>query len=447
MNKIIKGKCVDISSEGKGVVKLDKDVIFVDSLLLEEEAEIEITYSRAGVSYGKIKKLLSFSKDRISPLCPIATACGGCCFQNATYQYELRYKQNKVKEALKRIGGLSVEVNPVIGMSEPYFYRNKIQVPFGKERRNIIYGFYQTNTHRIIPFKKCYIESKESEPILIEIASLMEKYHLDPYNEDIGSGLIRHVLIRTSFTTSEIMVVLVTNGEKFPNRGDFIKDLKRNCPQITTIIQNINSRKTNVILGEKERLLFGKGFINDSILGLKFRISSKSFFQVNHIQTEKLYSKAIELAKLGENDTVLDAYAGVATIGLLCAPHCKEVLSVELEKAAVINARNNALKNHIFNIRIEEADCTKFINQYKPQVDVVIMDPPRKGSTPEFLNAILDIKPKRIVYISCEPSTLARDLKLLTKKYKVEQVQPVDMFPRTYHVETVVLMSRVGARQ
>lgn len=440
MNKIVKGKCVSLSSEGKGIIKIDKDVIFVDSLLLGEEAEVEITYSRAGVRYGHIKKLLSFSKDRIIPKCPISTACGGCSFQNASYEYELRYKQNKVKEDLKRIGGIDVEVKPTLGMAEPYYYRNKIQVPFGKDRKHVIYGFYQTNTHRIIPFKECYIESKESGPILSAIASLMENYHIDPYDEDKRVGIIRHVLIRTSDSTKEVMVVLVTNGDYFPSRNGFIKDLRQKCPQISTIIQNFNPRKTNVILGNEERVLFGKGYIEDTILGLKFKVSPKSFFQVNHTQTEVLYTNAINAAKLTKDDVVLDAYAGVATIGLLCASKCKEVISVELEHSAVINAKNNARNNNLHNIEIIEADCTKFINEYRPQVDVVIMDPPRKGSTPEFINAVMNIAPSRVVYVSCDPSTLARDLKLFSKNYKVASVQPVDMFPRTYHVETVACL-------
>lgn len=438
MDKIVVGKCVSLSSEGKGIIKIGKDVIFIDSLLLGEEAEVEILYSRNKIYYGKIKKLLSLSKDRISPLCPIATACGGCSFQNTTYQYELDYKTNKVKEDLKRIGGIDTKVNPTLGMDEPYFYRNKIQVPFSKEHKTIIYGFYKASTHKIIPFKKCYIESKESELILQSIASLMENYHLDPYDEDAHSGIIRHVLIRTSYNYNQLMVVIVTNGEFFPSRGKFIKDLLKKCPNITTIIQNINSRHTNVILGNEERILFGKGFIEDDILGLHFKISSKSFFQINHLQTEVLYSKALELAEISKDDVVLDAYAGVATIGLLAAKYAKEVISVELEHSAVINAKNNARDNNINNIHIVEDDCTEFMKNYKPQIDVLIMDPPRKGSTPEFLNAVLEIKPKRVIYISCDPSTLARDLRTLTKAYNLEVAQPVDMFPRTHHVETVV---------
>ena len=439
MKNIIKGKCVDISSEGKGVIKTVYGVIFVDALLLGEEAEIEVTYARKGVAYGKIVKLLSKSPDRIQPLCPVSTACGGCTFQNATYEYELRYKKHKVEEDLKRIGHFeNIKVNNVIKMDEPSHYRNKIQVPFGKENKRVVYGFYKANTHKIIPIKECNIEDKDAAPILKDIALLMEKYRIDPYNEDYRSGIIRHVLLRTSRSTKEVMVVLVSNVETFPGRNNFIKELTSLHKEISTIIFNVNKRDTNVILGESEKVLYGKGFITDEILGLKFNISSKSFFQVNPIQVEKLYGEALRLANIGKDDVVLDAYAGVCTIGLLAAPHAKNVISVEVVKSAVINGRNNAKLNNINNIEIIEDDCTEYINNKLPKVDVVIMDPPRKGSTPEFLNAVKRIKPKRIVYISCEPSTLSRDLEMLKDTYDIETIQPVDMFPRSFHVETIV---------
>ena len=441
-NNIIRGKCVDISSEGKGVIKTVYGVIFVDALLLGEEAEIEVTYARKGVAYGKIVKLITKSPDRIQPLCPVSTACGGCVFQNASYEYELRYKKHKVEETLKRIGHLeNIKVNDVIGMDDPSHYRNKIQVPFGKENKHVIYGFYKSNTHKIIPIKECNIEDKKAGPILKEIASLMEEFHIDPYNEDYRIGIIRHVLIRTSISTSEIMVVFVSNVDTFPGRNNFIKELVNRCPQISTIIFNVNKRDTNVILGENEKTLYGKGFITDEILGLKFNISSKSFFQVNPIQVQKLYGSALEYANLSKKDTVLDAYAGVCTIGLLAAPHVKHVTSVELVKSAVINGRNNAKLNNINNIDIIEDDCTLYINKKLPKFDVVIMDPPRKGSTPEFLNALLKIKPSRIIYISCDVSTLARDLEYLVKDYNITTIQPVDMFPRSFHVETIVGLS------
>ena len=435
---IIRGKCVDISSEGKGVIKTVYGVVFVDSILLGEEAEVEITYAGKGVSYGVIKKLITFSPDRIQPKCPISTACGGCVFQNATYEYELKYKKHKVEEALKRIGHIDdVKVNDVIGMDNPEHYRNKIQVPFGKENKHVIYGFYKAKTHKIIPIRQCNIEDEKAGLVLKNIARLMEEFHIDPYNEDYRTGIIRHVLIRTSLSTNEIMVVLVANVDTFPGRNNFIKELVKRCPQISTIIFNVNKRDTNVILGDSDKTLYGKGYITDEILGLKFNISSQSFFQINPIQVQKLYGEALKYAKLDKNDVVLDAYAGVCTIGLLAAPHVKKVVSVELVKSAVINGVNNAKLNGIQNIEIIEADCTEYINKHMPRFDVVIMDPPRKGSTPEFLNAIKKIKPSRIVYISCEPSTLARDLILLKDLYNIDIVQPVDMFSRSFHVETI----------
>ena len=439
--KIIRGKCVDISSEGKGVIKTVYGVVFVDSLLLGEEAEIEITYAGKGVSYGVIKRLITMSKDRITPKCPISTACGGCCFQNATYEYELRYKKHKVEEAIKRIGHLEgIRVNDVLGMNDPEHYRNKIQVPFAKDHKKVIYGFYKSKTHKIIPLNQCNIEDEKAGPILEAIARLMEKYHIDPYNEDYRTGIIRHVLIRTSRSTKEVMVVLVSNVDTFPRRNNFVKELVKIRPEISTVIQNTNKRDTNVILGESDKVLFGRGFIADEILGLKFNISCRSFFQVNPIQVEILYKTALNFAKLSKNDTLLDAYAGVCTIGLLAAPHVKKVTSVELEKSAVINGINNARLNSINNIEIIEADCTEYINKELPKFDVVIMDPPRKGSTPEFLSAIKKIKPSRLVYISCDPATLARDLEILSDTFNIEEVQPVDMFSRSFHVETVVCL-------
>ena len=440
--QIIRGICTDISSEGLGIVKANWMVIFVNGLLLGEEADIEIQYKRAGVFYGVIKKIYKLSKERIKPLCHVATACGGCTFQNVSYKYELEFKKKKVEEALRKIGHINTPVNNVIGMDEPYYYRNKIQVPFGRDNKHIVYGFYKTNTHRIIPIKECFIEDKKAGPILQDIAYLMESMHIDPYNEDTRRGIIRHVLIRTSKTYDEVMVVLVTNALTFPSKGNFAKELTKKHPEIKTVVQNINLRDTNVILGEKEEVLFGKGFIKDTLLGLEFNISSKSFFQVNPVQCEKLYDIAIKFADIKENDEILDAYAGVATIGILCAKKGGHVTSVELVKEAVINGRDNAKRNNIKNIDILEDDCTKYLLNSEKHFDVVILDPPRKGSTPEFLNALIKNKPDRIVYISCDPSTLARDLEILSNKYSIDIVQPVDMFPRSFHVETIVGLYR-----
>ena len=441
MKQIIRGICTDISSEGLGIVKANWMVIFVSGLLLGEEADIEIQYKRAGVFYGVIKKIYKLSEDRIKPLCPVSTACGGCTFQNATYSYELAYKKKKVEDALRKIGHINTPVNDVIGMENPYNYRNKIQVPFGRDNKHVVYGFYKSNTHRIIPIKECQIEDVKAGPILQDIAYLMESMKIDPYNEDTRRGIIRHVLIRTSHTYDEVMVVLVTNALTFPSKGNFVKELTKKHPEIKTVVQNVNMRDTNVILGDKEEVLFGKGFIKDTLLGVEFHISSKSFFQVNPVQCEKLYDIAIRFAKLTKDDEVLDAYAGVATIGILCAKEAGHVTSVETVKEAVINGRENAKRNDVTNISIIEDDCTKFLLENDRHFDVIVLDPPRKGSTPEFLSALIKNKPGRVVYISCEPSTLARDLEILSSSYDVKEVQPVDMFPRSFHVETVCALS------
>ena len=441
MKQIIRGICTNISSEGLGIIKANWMVIFVNGLLLGEAADVEIEYKRAGVFYASIKKLYKLPKERIKPLCPVATACGGCTFQNVSYKYELDFKKKKVEDALRKIGHINTPVNDVIGMDKPYYYRNKIQVPFGRENKHVVYGFYKTNTHRIIPIKECYIEDKKAGPILQDVAYLMESMKIDPYNEDTRRGIIRHVLIRTSHTYNEVMVVLVTNALTFPSRGNFVMELAKRHPEIKTVVQNINMRDTNVILGDKEDVLFGKGFIKDTLLGVEFNISSKSFFQVNPIQCEKLYDIALNFANIKENDSVLDAYAGVATIGILCAKRGGHVTSVESVKEAVLNGRDNAKRNNIKNITIIEDDCTKFLMNNEKHFDVVIMDPPRKGSTPEFLDALIKNRPDRIIYVSCDPSTLARDLEILSGSYDVDKVQPVDMFPRSFHCETVVSLS------
>jgi 23S rRNA (uracil1939-C5)-methyltransferase len=351
------------------------------------------------------------------------------------------YKKKKVQEVMNRIAKIDIEVEDVIGMENPHHYRNKIQVPFGMENKHVVYGFYKSNTHQIIPIKTCDIEDELAAPILSTIASLMESMKISPYHEDSRRGVIRHVLIRTSKENRTVMVVLITNSNTFPSRNNFVKALVKAHPEVTTVVQNINLRDTNVILGEKEIVLYGKGYIEDSIMGVKFHVSSKSFFQVNPVQVEKLYSLAIDAAQITEKDAVLDAYAGVATIGIICAKHAKHVTSVELVKEACINAKENAIRNNVNNITIINEDCTEYLINNKKHFDVVVLDPPRKGSTEQFLNALIKNKPEKIVYISCEPSTLARDLAILKKAYNVNRVIPVDMFPRSFHVETICALS------
>lgn len=444
--QILSGKCVDLSFEGKGVFKNGKDTVFVDGMFPGEEGDIEILYKRNGALFGKVIKLTKVSPNRIQPKCKVCSSCGGCCFQQLEYKAQLEYKTNKVKEQFKKIGKMDVKVNPCIGMDEPYFYRNKIQMPFGKDNKGNPYcGFYKASTHVIVPIEVCYIEDKKAEHILSSIKSLLKSFKIEPYNEDERWGILRHVLIKTSFYKQEIMVVLVTAVDSFPSRNNFVKALLKLCPEITTVVQNINSRSTNVILGEKEHVLYGKGYIEDSLCGVSFQISSKSFYQTNPIMTEKLYSYAIAKANLNKNEIAFDAYSGIGTIGLIASKKAKEVISVELVPQAVKDGIKNAKRNNINNFRMYCDDASSFMVKMasnKQDVDVLFMDPPRKGSDERFLKAVLKLKPKRIVYVSCDPTTLARDISYINQSYKIEDIQPFDMFPQTFHVETVVLLSR-----
>ena len=439
MQRIIKGTAVDISSEGKGVVKSGKDIIFVDGIFPGEKADIEMLYQRAGVYFGKVKKLYNLSKDRIQPRCKICTSCGGCQYQQLDYQAQLKYKTKRVKEALTRIAKVDTKVLPCIGMDDPYNYRNKIQVPFNKDKNGKVkFGFYKENSHIIMPIKECAIEDKRAAPILWDIKLLLEEMNIPCYNEDSGKGILRYVLIRTSHHYEELMVVLVTTQLNFPGQRNFVNELVLRHPELTTIVENVNSRHTNVILGNQEKVLYGPGHIKDDILGLTFEISASSFFQVNPVQVEKLYTCALNLIDFSKKEVVLDAYSGVGTIGLIAAKNAKRVISVEINKSAHKNAVENARRNNINNIEFVCADAGEYISKSNDDIDVLIMDPPRSGSDETFLSTIMNKKIKKIIYISCNPETLARDIAYLSSMYEVKYVQPVDMFPMTAHCETVV---------
>jgi 23S rRNA (uracil1939-C5)-methyltransferase len=372
----------------------------------------------------------------------VCTACGGCQFQQLDYPSELEFKTKQVQEALTRIGHLNVKINPTIGMDDPYYYRNKIQMPLGLDKKKrIISGFYKQRSHEIVPIEECVIEDKRSVKVLKVVKELMASFNIEPYDEDKRSGIIRHILIKTSKYSGEIMLVLVTNIENFPSKNNFVKAIIEHCPEISTIVQNVNTRDTNIILGDREKVLYGKGYISDTLCGIKFKISAKSFYQVNPVMTEILYRKAMELAKLKKSDVVLDAYSGVGTIGLIAAKDVKEVISVEIVKEACLDAISNARLNDYHNFKVMNRDASRYAQELavdKAKIDILFMDPPRKGSDEAFLSSVLLLKPERIIYVSCEPSTLARDLAYLSKEYIIQEVQPVDLFPRTYHVEIVV---------
>ena len=345
------------------------------------------------------------------------------------------------------LGGVC-PVRPIIGMEEPYHYRNKVHAVFGLDRKNNpISGIYKEGTHRILPVDSCLIEDQKADEIIVTIRSMLRSFKIRVFDEDTGYGLLRHVLIRRGFTTGEILVVLVTASPVFPSKNNFVKALREKHPEITTIVQNINGRSTSMVLGDKEHVLYGKGYIEDVLCGLRFRISSRSFYQINSAQTEKLYAKAIELAELTGNETVLDAYCGIGTIGLIASKHAGKVIGVELNQDAVRDAVQNAKKNGITNAQFFCNDAGRFMSHMAARgesADVVFMDPPRSGSTEEFIDAVALIQPKRVVYISCGPDTLARDLRMFAKHgYKAKEAWPVDLFGWTEHVETVVLLSQL----
>ena len=385
----------------------------------------------------------SGKKQKAKGLCPNFGKCGGCQYLDVPYEEQLKKKKKQLTELLKPF----CQVRDVIGMEDPWHYRNKVHAVFGHDRRgNAVSGVYKEGTHDLIPIETCLIEDEKADEIIGTIRSMLRSFKIRTFDEDTGYGLLRHVLVKRGFATGEIMVVLVTASPVFPSKNNFVKALREKHPEITTIIQNINGRSTSMVLGEKEHVLFGKGYIEDVLCGHRFRISSKSFYQVNPVQTEILYGKALEYAGLTGKETVVDAYCGTGTIGMIASDKAGKVIGVELNADAVRDARNNAKANQIRNIQFYQNDAGKFLVEMAGQgakVDVVLMDPPRSGSTEEFMNSVAQIGPERIVYVSCNPETLVRDLKYFKKKgYRVSKGVGVDMFPFTEHVETVVLMSR-----
>ena len=372
--------------------------------------------------------------------CPLYKKCGGCQLQNLSYEEQLSYKQVKVIRLL----GQFAHVSEIIGMENPTHYRNKVQAAFGTDRRgNVISGVYQSSTHKIVPVEKCMIEDEKADEIIGTVRKLMPSFKIKSFDENRGTGLIRHVLIKRGFKSGQIMVVIVTAKPEFPSRRAFVNALLQRHPEITTIVQNINDGFTSLVLGKHSEVIYGDGKIEEQLLGCTFRISPTAFYQINPTQTEVLYSKAMEFAALTGKETVIDAYCGTGTIGIIAAKTAGNVIGVELNKSAVHDAKENAKLNNIENIRFIAADAGEFMVDMAragQKADVVIMDPPRAGSDKKFLTSVMTLAPKRIVYVSCNPETLARDLKFLTAKgkYAVKKIQPVDMFPHTNHVECVV---------
>ncbi len=381
--------------------------------------------------------------ERKKSLCPHFKTCGGCQYLDMPYEKQLEHKKKEVSDLLRPF----CRVEEIIGMDDPFHYRNKVHAVMARDRKGrIISGVYKEGTHTVLPVETCLIENKKADEIIGTIRELLPSFKMKVFDEDTGYGFLRHVLVRTAHATGEIMVVLITASPVFPSKNNFVKALRKVHPEITTVVQNVNDRNTSMVLGEKEHVLYGPGFIVDVLCGKKFRISSKSFYQINPVQTEKLYNLAIEAAGLTGKEMVVDAYCGIGTIGIVAASAAKEVIGVELNKDAVRDAVTNAKVNGEKNIRFYNNDAGKFMVQMASQnahADVVFMDPPRSGSTEEFMDAVAILNPDRVVYVSCNPETLARDLAYFKKKgYRAEKAWAVDQFPMTGHVETVVLLSK-----
>ena len=444
MDEIIKGICVDYTFDGKGIIKVDNEVIFVPNVLIDEEVKVKVLKKEKSYYIGEVISYETTSKNRVEPKCPYFSVCGGCHLLHMNYEEQVKFKENHVQNCIKRIGGIDKEILPLIRMENPYKYRNKVQVSFSKDYKgNVIGGFYKEKTHQIIDNDSCLLENEVAEEIINYFKSLIVKYDIEPFDRSSNVGTIRHLLVRTGYYSKDIMVVIITKSKFLPKQRELIKDLTKKFPNIKSIIHNINEARSNHILGNIEKCIYGNDYIEDTLCGLKFKISSKSFYQVNPTQTEKLYNAAIKAANLTKDDNIIDAYSGIGTIGLIASKHVNSVVGVEIVKEAIINARNNANLNNISNARYYVDDASKFMLNYikNNQADVVFIDPPRAGLEKKFIDALLISKPERLVYVSCDPSSLARDLKFLKETYDIVSIQPVDMFPNTLHVETVCALT------
>ena len=383
-------------------------------------------------------------KTKNTKKCAAAGVCGGCTYINESYGEQLKEKEQYVRTQLKGI----CPVNPIIGMEQPYHYRNKVTASFSYKKGEILSGIYEEGSHSVVPVDSCLLEDEIADQIICDIRGLLKSFKITIYSERTRFGLLRHVMIRRGFTTGEVLVILVVTSPVFPSKNNFVKALRKIHPEITSVVLNVNDRMTSMVLGERNIVLYGKGYIEDVLCGNRFRISAQSFYQVNPVQTQKLYEKAVELAGLTGEEIAVDAYCGIGTIGMTAASKAKTVLGIELNALAVKDAIANAKANHVTNIHFLQGDAGEQMKQMAEEgshADIVFMDPPRSGSTEVFMDSVAILNPKRVVYVSCNPQTLARDLKYFAKKgYRIKQATPVDMFPWTKaeHVETVCLIER-----
>ncbi|MBD8069630.1 23S rRNA (uracil(1939)-C(5))-methyltransferase RlmD [Bacillus sp. PS06] len=432
----------DLTHDGAGVAKVEGFPIFVPNGLPEEKAKIKITKVKKGYAFGRLVELYEQSPFRVDAPCPIYKQCGGCQLQHLSYEGQLVAKRKQVEEVLTRIGHLKgVPVNPVLGMENPWRYRNKAQVPVADREGGLIAGFYQQRSHEIIDMEACMIQQEKNDEVVQAVKRICEKYGFRAYDEKNHRGTIRHIMARYGVVTGEVMVVLITRTGELPHKNKIIEEIVATIPDVKSVVQNINPKRTNVIFGDETNVLWGEEYIYDSIGEIKFAISARSFYQVNPEQTKVLYDKALEYAGLTGEESVIDAYCGIGTISLFLAQKAKKVFGVEIVPEAIEDAKRNAELNNIKNAEFAVGEAEVVIPQWKKEgntADVIVVDPPRKGCDDALLQTIIEMKPKRVVYVSCNPATLARDLRVLEDGgFKTVEVQPVDMFPHTTHCEAV----------
>ncbi|MBM7839034.1 23S rRNA (uracil1939-C5)-methyltransferase [Alkalihalobacillus xiaoxiensis] len=435
----------DLTHDGSGVAKVDGYALFVPQALPGETAKIKVIKTKKGYGFARLLEIEEASKHRVEPPCPIFYKCGGCQTQHMDYEAQLSSKQKQVKDVMERVAKLpDVPVHPVIGMEDPWRYRNKSQVPVAFQNGELVAGFYAKRSHSIVDMDQCIIQHKENDLVVQTVKRLAKELAIPAYNEEKHNGVLRHIVARYGKTTNQVMVVLVTKGKKLPRQQELIDGIQKKIPGVVSIVQNVNSERTNVIFGKQTDVLWGETYLYDEINGIRFAISARSFYQVNPDQTNRLYSKALEYADLNGTETVIDAYCGIGTISLFLAEKAKHVYGVEIVPEAITDAKRNAKLNHIDNATFAVGEAEKVIPWWHAQgiqADVIVVDPPRKGCDETLLKTMLQMKPKRIVYVSCNPGTLARDLRILEDGgYATQEVTPVDMFPQTTHVECVAVL-------
>ena len=446
--KTVKLKIIDVTIDGKGVGKVDNMAVFVPGAALGDELEVKIIKVCKSYSVGKIEKIIVPSKDRIAPDCKHFSRCGGCSFRHISYDAELKIKKKHVSDCISRIGGFKeIKIDEIVPAKNLNFYRNKSQIPVGNADGKVIAGFFSPHSHRIVNCDECLLHPAEFDKIARAVKFWMEKFKIPAYNETSNKGLVRHIYIRYAEKTGEIMVCLVINGNDIPFKNELLKVLTENFKNIKSVILNVNREKTNVILGKKSIVIWGKSFVTDELCGLKFNISPLSFYQVNRTQTEKLYDLVKSNLNLPKNALVLDLYCGIGTIGLLLSGFAREIIGAEIVPEAVRDAKENAKINGIGNAKFFCCDASEIaekLKNFNETLDAVVIDPPRKGCSLKLIEDIIKINPKKIAYVSCNPATLARDLKIFSEnsEFKIKKIIPVDMFPRTSHVETIVILDR-----